>query len=55
MRSLALVSLFLLLACGSAVTQGVDYNPPNDLPIGEPTDRSHEDAGDAGRDARADG
>lgn len=47
-RGPELVALaFLVAACGSAAAQGTDYLPPNDLPIGEPTDRSGE--GDAGR------
>ncbi|MFO0739850.1 MAG: hypothetical protein U0270_28385 [Labilithrix sp.] len=45
MAGLALV--LLVAACGSAVAQGGEYTPANDLPIGEPTDRS--DEGDGGR------
>lgn len=47
-RGMAGVALVLLVAaCGSAVAQGGEYTPANDLPIGEPTDRS--DEGDGGR------
>ncbi len=46
-----LASALLICACGTAVGQGTEYNPPNDLPIGEPTDRSQDDAGTSDADA----
>ena len=53
----AFTSCLVLLAaaaCGSAVGQGTEYTPPNDLPIGEPTDRSGEpDGGRRPSDAAA--